>query len=399
MSGVKKIQTITLNSQLRTPNCILIVAGEASGDLHGSNLIKALKKIDPALTFYGIGGERMKSLGFNAIEDSRELAVVGISEVIFKLVRLYAAFNKLKKALDEKRPDVVVLIDFPDFNLHFAGEAKKRGIPIVYYISPQVWAWRKGRVKKIARLVDKMLVIFPFEVDIYKKAGVDVEYVGHPLTATVSCQLSKNDALAGLGIAQYPTVALLPGSRRHEIARLLPVMLEAAAMIKKEIKDVQFILPAAETIEDNFLKGFMSSNTQVKIIRGKLYESLKASDAAIVVSGTVTLETALMEIPMIIIYKLSFLTAVVGRIFVHVDNVGLPNIVAGRSIAPELIQENATPWAIAENTLKILKDKNERDKIISGLKEVVRKLGNRDASKRAAEVIYKVIKDDEKPIG
>ncbi|HKZ56385.1 MAG TPA: hypothetical protein VJ024_01665, partial [Thermodesulfovibrionales bacterium] len=176
MSGVKKIQTITPNSQLRTPNCILIVAGEASGDLHGSNLIKSLKEIDSSLVLYGIGGEKMKSLGFDTIKDSRELAVVGISEVFFKLGKLYSAFNKLRKAFDENRPQIVVLIDFPDFNLHVAKEAKKRGIPVVYYISPQVWAWRKGRVKKIARLVDKMLVIFPFEVDIYKKAGVDVEY-------------------------------------------------------------------------------------------------------------------------------------------------------------------------------------------------------------------------------
>ena len=388
MSGVKKIQTITPNSQLRTPNCILIVAGEASGDLHGSNLIKSLKEIDSSLVLYGIGGEKMKSLGFDTIKDSRELAVVGISEVFFKLGKLYSAFNKLKRVLDEKRPDVVVLIDFPDFNLHFAKAVKKRGIPIVYYISPQVWAWRKGRGKKIARLVDKMLVIFPFEVDIYKKAGVDVEYVGHPLAVTVSCQLSKNDALADIGMAQYPTVALLPGSRKHEIARLLPVMLEAAAMIKKEIKDVQFVLPAADTIENNFLMGFMSSNTQVKIVRGKLYEALKASDAAIAVSGTVTLETALMEIPMVIVYKLSFLTAIMGRIFVHINHAGLPNIVVGRRIVPELIQEDATPSAIAENSLRILKDKSERDKIISGLKEVGRKLGNRDASKNAAEKIY-----------
>src|SRR3989338_5622660 len=198
---------------------ILIIAGEASGDLHGSNLIKALQEIDPALKFYGVGGEKMKSLGFNDTADSMELAVVGISEVFLKLGKLYSAFNKLKKVLDEKRPDCVVLIDFPDFNIHVAKEAKKRGIPVIYYISPQVWAWRKGRVKKIARLVDKMLVIFPFEVDIYKKAGVDVEYVGHPLAVTVSCQLSKNDALADIGMAQYPTVALLPGSRKHEIAR------------------------------------------------------------------------------------------------------------------------------------------------------------------------------------
>ncbi|HLA50849.1 MAG TPA: lipid-A-disaccharide synthase, partial [Thermodesulfobacteriota bacterium] len=224
---------------------ILIIAGEASGDLHGSNLIKALQEIDPALKFYGVGGKKMKGAGFIAIEDSKNLAVVGISEVILKLGRLYAAFNKLKKALDEKRPDCVVLIDFPDFNIHVAKEAKKRGIPVIYYISPQVWAWRRGRVKKIARLVDKMLVVFLFELDIYKKAGMDVDYVGHPLAGIVSCRLSKEDALSSLSMGHGRVVALLPGSRRHEVERLLPIMLEAAAIIKREIKDIQFILPLA----------------------------------------------------------------------------------------------------------------------------------------------------------
>ncbi|MBI3399246.1 MAG: lipid-A-disaccharide synthase [Deltaproteobacteria bacterium] len=388
---------------------IFIVAGEASGDLHGSNLIKSLKEIDQSLVFYGIGGEKMKSLGFDAIEDSRELAVVGISEVFLKLGRLFTAFNKLKKALDERRPDVVVLIDYPDFNLHFAREAKKRRIPVIYYIGPQVWAWRKGRVKKIARLVDKMLVVFPFEVDIYQKAGVDVEYVGHPLSATVSSQFSKDGALAEFGMAQCQTVALLPGSRRDEVNRLLPVMLEAAAIIKREIKDIQFILPLADTIEQVFVEDIIrdvgceksffrlpSPTSCLRIVSGRLYEALRASDAAIVASGTATLETALMEIPMVIVYKLSFLTAIIGRIFVHIDDVGLPNIVAGRRIVPELIQEYATPSAIAENILRILKDKGEREKMISELKEVGKRLGKVDASRNAAEKIYKVTTQNSK---
>ncbi len=374
---------------------ILIVAGEASGDLHGSNLIKSLKEIDQSLLFYGIGGEKMKSLGFHAIEDSRELAVVGIAEVFLKLGKLYSAFSKLKRTLDEKRPDIVVLIDFPGFNLHVAKEAKKRKIPVVYYISPQVWAWKKGRVKKIARLVDKMLVVFPFEVDIYKKTGLDVEYVGHPLSAAVSCRLSKDDALAGLGMARHPTIALLPGSRRQEVLRLFPVILIAASLIAKEIKDVQFVLPAADTIEDSFLKGFINGNIPVKIVRGRLYDALRASDAAIVASGTATLETALMETPMVIVYKLSFLTAVLGKMFVHVRDVGLPNIIAGKRIAPELIQEDATPPAIAENILRILKDKAAREQMIYELKEVGKKLGKIDASRNAAEKIYQVIKESE----
>ncbi|MBI3754877.1 MAG: hypothetical protein HY265_01785 [Deltaproteobacteria bacterium] len=329
---------------------IFIVAGEASGDLHGSNLIKSLKEIDQSLVFYGIGGEKMKSLGFDAVEDSRELAVVGISEVFLKLGRLFTAFNKLKKALDER-----------------------------------------------------------IEVDIYQKAGVDVEYVGHPLSATVSSQFSKDGALAEFGMAQCQTVALLPGSRRDEVNRLLPVMLEAAATIKREIKDIQFILPLADTIEQVFVEDIIrdvgceksffrlpSPTSCLRIVSGRLYEALRASDAAIVASGTATLETALMEIPMVIVYKLSFLTAIIGRIFVHIDDVGLPNIVAGRRIVPELIQEYATPSAIAENILRILKDKGEREKMISELKEVGKRLGKVDASRNAAEKIYKVATQNSK---
>ncbi|MDP2683176.1 MAG: lipid-A-disaccharide synthase [Deltaproteobacteria bacterium] len=384
---------------------ILIVAGEASGDLHGSNLIKALKEIDPALRFYGVGGEKMKGVGFSAIEDSKNLAVVGISEVILKLGRLYAAFNKLKKALDENRPDIVVLIDFPDFNLHVAKEADKRGIPVIYYIGPQVWAWRRRRVKKIARLVDKMLVVFPFEEDIYKKAGMDVEYVGHPLAGIVSCRLSKEDALSSLSMGHGRVVALLPGSRRHEVERLLPVMLEAAAIIKREIKDIQFILPLADTIEQTFIEEIIKNSQsllttcrdrfEIAIVRGRLYEVLRASDAAIVASGTATLETALMEVPMVIIYKVSILTSIIGRMFVRVDYIGLPNIVAGKWIVPELIQENARPELIAKDILKFLGNRDTRNSVISELKEMGKKLGSGDASKKAAEEIYSFLKSQE----
>lgn len=370
---------------------ILIVAGEASGDLHGSNLIKSLKEIDPSLALYGIGGEKMQSLGFRAIEDSRDLAVVGISEVFLKLGKLYSAFNKLKKAMDENRPQVVVLIDFPDFNLHVAKEARKRKIPVVYYISPQVWAWRKGRVKKIARLVDKMLVVFPFEVDIYKKAGLDVEYVGHPLAGIVACPLSKNDALAALGLNSRPTVALLPGSRIHEVERLLPLMLGAADLIRQEMPDVQFVLPLADTIENRFLERFINGSIPIKIVRGKLYVALRASDAAIVASGTATLETALMEVPMVIVYKVSPITAHIGRLFVHVEHIGLPNIVAGKRIVPELIQEQARPELMAKEILSFLCDEAVKNKTVADLKEVDKKLGTWNGSKKAAEAVCKLL--------
>ena len=380
---------------------ILIVAGEASGDVHGANLIKALKEIDPSLVFYGVGGEGMKRLGFGAIEDSKELAVVGISEVFLKLGRLFSVFNRLKRRLDEKRPDAVVLIDYPDFNLHFAKEAKKRGIPIIYYICPQVWAWRKGRIKKISRLVNKALVVFPFEEELYRNAGIDVEYVGHPLSGIVFCRFSKEDALSSLGMGHGPVIALLPGSRRHEVERLLPAMLDACMLIKKEINDAQFVLPLADTIEKGFVEDIIRNfqfpipNSQFKatIVQNRIYEALKASDAAIVASGTATLEAAMMEVPMVITYKLSLLTAIIGRLFVRIERIGLPNIVAGKEIVPELVQRDATPAAIAQAVLRFLKDKDARNNVISELKEIRKKLGSGDASKKAAEAIYKIIRN------
>ncbi|MBI5892128.1 MAG: lipid-A-disaccharide synthase [Deltaproteobacteria bacterium] len=372
---------------------LLIVAGEASGDLHGSNLIKSILEIDPSIRLYGIGGSRMQSLGFNAVFDSKDLSVVGIVEVLAKLPTIKKAFDRLKNILDNDMPDAVVLIDYPDFNLRFAKEVKKRNIPVVYYISPQVWAWRKGRVKKIVRLVDKMLVIFPFEEKIYKDAGLDVEYVGHPLVDEVKCSLSKKEARERLEIEyDKKVIAIAPGSRESEISRIMPEILGAAKILKREIPDIEFILPLANTLTRDFIERFLK-DIPIKIFENKMYEVMRASDIAIVASGTATLETALMETPMVVVYKVSPITYWIGRMLVHVAHISLANIVAGKRIVPELLQNDANPSKIADEVLNILKNTDIYNNMTAGLKTVREKLGKGGASKNAAEAILKTLND------
>ncbi len=372
---------------------VFIVSGEASGDLHGSNLIKALKGTHPAITFIGMGGDRMREAGLNGL-DIKSISVVGVAEVIKRFNELLDVYRELKSRLDTERPDVAVFIDFPDFNLRLAKEARRLHIPVVYYISPQVWAWRKGRLKRIARLVDKMLVIFPFEVPLYEMENVDVEYVGHPLSDIVACELSTAEARDELGLSGGPVVALLPGSRVEEVERLLPLMVESAAILREKIRGISFLLPVAESLDmevvDRLLDGV---DLPVKPVRGRLYEILKASDAAIITSGTATLEAALMLVPMVIVYKLSAASYMIGRLLVDVRDVGLPNIIAGRRIVNEFIQEKARPESLANEILDILHDGERRSKMVEDLRLVRDRLGTGGASERAAASVLKILKE------
>lgn len=369
---------------------ILIVTGEASGDLHGSNLIKKLLAIDPSLRVYGVGGKKMREVGVEIVFDAGELAVVGISEVLRKAPSIFKAYKKLKKTLDSDRPDLVILIDYPGFNLRFAKEVKKRDIPIVYYISPQVWAWRKGRSQKIAELVDKMLVIFPFEVPIYEKYEMDVAYVGHPLLDEVKCRFNKEEILENLNLnPEATTVALIPGSRDEEITRLLPVMYEAASLIKEKIPDVQFVLPIANTLNLQFVRRFIEDGSvPVKVVENNFYEVLAISDCAVVTSGTATLEAAFMTVPMVIVYKVSPLTYIIGKALVKMDYISLPNIVAGKKIVPELIQDDASPERIAEEVMSIFGGQNYSEEMKARLQKVRGVLGKGGASERAANMVY-----------
>jgi lipid-A-disaccharide synthase len=372
---------------------ILIITGEASGDLHGANLVTEIRKQDASITCYGVGSKKMREAGVHMLADASEISVVGATEVLTHIGAIYRVYAGLKRFLKEKRPDLLILIDFPDFNIMLGRFAKKLDIPILYYISPQVWAWRKGRIKQIAGLVKTMIVVFPFEVELYQRAGVDVRYAGHPLTDVVTSSYSPAEARSSLGLdPARRTIALLPGSRKKEIASLLPDMLAAADLLKKQFCDLQFVLPVAPTLEQNFIEEHLAQyNVPVQLVDGRVYDVLRASDAAIVASGTATLETGLMAVPMVIVYRISRLSYWIGRLIVDVDHVGLVNIVAGKRLVPELIQHDATPENMAVTVSKMLSDPAYHKEITDGLAGVRAQLGAAGASTRAAAVVMELL--------
>jgi lipid-A-disaccharide synthase len=369
---------------------IMIVAGEASGDLHGGNLVQAMHQIDPSLRFYGIGGKKLKAAGVELIADSADMAVVGLTEVVSKLGMILKVMAQLKASLKADRPDLIILIDYPDFNLSLAKAAKKYGVRVFYYISPQVWAWRRGRIGKIKKIVDKMAVILPFEASLYNKAGVDATFVGHPLLDVVRAKYSREEALRRFGLREgITTVGILPGSRQSEVVRLLPEMLMAAEIIEKKLSSVQFVLPLADTLETHFVSNIIRQYPiKVKVIPDEIYDVIGCADIAMVASGTATLETALMGTPMIIIYKVSAPSYYVGKMVINVDHIGLVNIMAGKTIVPELIQEAAIPEAIAAEVIDILTNRERMDDIKTELSKIRDMLGSPGAAVRTARIAY-----------
>jgi lipid-A-disaccharide synthase len=372
---------------------IMIVAGEASGDLHGGNLVRSLRRIDPEIRFYGVGGKNLKDAGVKLIADSADMAVVGLTEVVFKLGMIWKVMSTLKASLREDRPDLLILIDYPDFNLPLAEAAKKHGVKVFYYISPQVWAWRKGRINKIKKIVNKIAVILPFEASLYKEAGMDAVFVGHPLLDVVKTKYTRKEALARFGLSEgVTTVGLLPGSRQSEVQRLLPAMLLAAGKIKEKIKTVQYVLPLADTLDSDFVAHIIAQQpVAVKIIPGETYDVLNCADIAIVASGTATLETALMETPMVIVYKVSKTSYSVGKMIINVNNIGLVNIIAGKTIVPELIQDEANPERIADEVISILENRERLEWIKAELSKIRGMLGSPGASDRAARLAYEML--------
>lgn len=378
------------------PRKVLIVAGEASGDLHGANLVHALRRLDPLLRFYGIGGKNLQEAGVDLVARSSEMAVVGLTEVSSKLGFILSVFFRLKKSLREEKPDLVILIDYPDFNLPLARAAKKRGVKVFYYISPQVWAWRKGRVQSIRKHVDRMAVIFPFEKSFYEEAGVQVSFVGHPLLDSAKRTCSREEARLKFGLdADGTTVAILPGSREGEVTRLLPVMLKAAERLQRTFPRIQFVLPLADTLDADLVEGIAAAHTvKIHIIKDSIYDVLGMSDAAMVTSGTATVETALMETPMVVVYKVSGFTYLVGRLLVDVKNIAMANIIAGKTIATELIQGDATPERIAKEVAEILGNDIKRETMIRELKQVRERLGSPGGAERAAKLAYQLLETD-----
>lgn len=370
-----------------------MIAGEASGDLHGSHLVKEMLSLDPTLQFYGVGGKKMKNEGVELIADSKEMAVVGITEVLLKLKRIYQIYRKLKNSLTSNSPSLVILIDYPDFNLRFAREAKKKNIPIVYYISPQVWAWRKGRIKKIGRLIKKMIVIFPFEKKIYEEAQIDVDFVGHPLLDAIRSQFSREEAFQQFSLSSgVTTIGLLPGSRMNEVKRHLPPMIKAIPLISKQINPVQFIIPVAPGLDLGEVQNLVGSKREnIRVVENNIYDVMRISDVVIVASGTATMEAAIMGAPMIVVYRVSPLTYLLGKMLIKVKNIGMVNIIAGKTVVPELIQKDVTPEKITSAVVQILENPSKQEEIKKELNSLKEKIGKSGASFRAAQIIISLL--------
>ena len=388
--GVRIIRTY---ADLRDFKLVVIVAGEASADLHGSNLVKAIRALDSGVIFCGIGGEKMKKAGVKTFFSSSEMAVVGLTEVFSRLHTIVRASIRLKSILKNERPDLLVLIDYPDFNIHIARTAKRFKIPVLYYISPQIWAWRSGRIRKIARRVDRMAVILPFEEELYKQRFVKADYVGHPLLDVDSSDVNKEQIKIKLGAGEYhPVVGLLPGSRKEEIKNLLPVMVHAAEIMTLQYPDIRCCLPLAETIPPDLIYPIVEkSPIEIKIFRRNISQVLGICDVALVASGTATLETAIMGIPMVIVYKVSPSSYWMGKIVIKVPHIGLPNLVAGEEVVPELIQSEVTANRLAHEALTILQHDDIRKNMIKKLQGIRQILGSGGASDRTAKIALKMM--------
>ena len=367
---------------------VAIVAGEASGDLHGSNLVKAMRRLNPGIVFCGIGGKKMERAGVKILTSSSEMAVVGLTEALYRLQTIAKASRKLKSILKTNRPDLIILIDYPDFNIHIAKTAKRFHIPVLYYISPQVWAWRKGRVRKIARRIDHMAVVLPFEEAFYSHRGMRVDYVGHPLMDTCPQDLDPEQVVGTLELNRsYPVVGMLPGSRREEIRGLLPVMVKAGEILRRHYPGIRFLLPLAQTIDPEFVQPFIDHTTvNIRVIKRDIYEALSVCNLALVASGTATLQTAIMGVPMVVVYKVSPISYWMGKMIVKVPYISLVNLVAGEEVVPELIQDNAIPERLAKEALTILGDEAVREDMIEKLREVKEGLGRGGASEKTAAI-------------
>lgn len=367
----------------------LIVTGEASGDLHGAKLIQAALELDLNLKFFGVGGKRMAAAGCEILIPAEDLAVMGVVEVLARFAVIRKAFRSLTKILQgEERPDLVILIDYPGFNLRLAKVAKAAGVPVLYYISPKVWAWRKGRIHTIAERVDTLAVIFPFEPEIYQGLGLNVEYVGNPLLDEQGSSCDRGAYLHRHGLdPTRPVVGLFPGSRQNELKYIFATLVESAARLRQARPELQFLLPVAPSLSKAELQQRLSgSNLPVVLVEDNIYDTAAACDAIISVSGTVTLQIALAGTPMVIIYKAAPLSYAIGKRLVRIEHFGLPNIVAGRGIVRELLQDGANPEAISSEILRLLEDQSYNRDQRKGLESVRQRMGTPGCSARVARI-------------
>jgi lipid-A-disaccharide synthase len=375
---------------------LLVVTGETSGDHHGAGVVEALLGIDAGIQVSAVGGDALNRAGARLLFHSKHLAVVGVMEVLSKFSHIWRAYQILKQTIAREKPSLLLLIDYPDFNLRVAKLAKRHQVPVLYYISPQIWAWRQGRAKKIARIVDKMAVIFPFEVPFYEQVGLEAHFVGHPLMDQEILMSDPEDAVKRFGLEKKtPIIGLLPGSRPGEVTKLLPDLLDAAVIILREMPDAGFILPLAPGLDRDVVDMLIRSRKiPVTVVEGQFHEAVNVCDLALVVSGTATLETALLAKPMVIIYKVAPLTYTIGRMLVDVESIGLANIVAGKKIVPELIQHEGTPARIAATALKIIKDPELARRMRAELTRVRGMLGEKGAAEQVAKLAYDMMNTD-----
>jgi lipid-A-disaccharide synthase len=373
---------------------ILFSAGESSGDQHAANMFLELKKHQPDIKGFGMGGAKMVQAGIDIRYDSTGIAVIGVVEVIKHYGEIRRALKLMQQIVSTERPDLLVCVDYKEFNLKLARYAKQLGIKVLFYVSPQVWAWRPGRVKVYGKAIDMMAVIFPFETAYYDAENVPVRYVGHPSVDKVHPQHGKAEDMTHFGLDEKkPVVGLLPGSRANEIKRMLPVMMGAAEKLQAGLPGIQFILPQADSIGDDLLEDYMSqSPIEITVIKNQPYDVIQCCDVVMTTSGTATLEIALLTVPMVITYKLATFTYWLGRWLVNTPFIGLPNIVLGKGIVKELIQHEATPDNLAAEVKRILTDKAYADEMRDNLSQVKKQLGQGGGSKNMAELALEMLK-------
>lgn len=374
---------------------IMFSAGEASGDMHGAKLAEMMKRQDPSVELIGMGGEKMEEAGVRIVYDIKNLGFIGVGEIIRKIPFFFRLRDFLIQTMIDEKPDVLVCIDYPGFNMRLIKKAKEAGIAVVYYILPTIWAWHKSRGNTIAQYTDLAISLFPFEANMYRDMGTNVVYKGHPLVDTVHAAMSRDEAIAYFGLdAQKQTVLLMPGSRMQEVQGLLPTMLAAAEEIHQAVPQVQFLLPRASTIERSVLEQLIGERSiPIHIGESHVYDMMEVSTAAIAASGTATLETALMGLPTLLVYRVSSLTYWLSKLLVHIDNIGLPNIIMGRRIMPELWQDDVTADRIADVVVPMLTDTARHDALQKAMADVRSTMGSAGAVQRIAETILEFAKE------
>ena len=374
---------------------IMLSAGEASGDLHGANLAEALKAVDPQVELIGMGGEQMRKAGVRIVYDIKNLGVIGIGEIIKKIPFFYKLRTFLVNTMKEEKPDALVCIDYPGFNMKLIEKAKEAGIPVIYYILPTIWAWHKSRGNVIAEYTDLAVSLFPFEAEMYKKMGTNVVYGGHPLLDTVKPSMSKDEAYSFFGLQQgKKTVLFMPGSRVQEVQSLYGKMLAAGKLLQDKVEGLQFMVPKASTIDRHMLEeAAREANLEVHIGEERVYDMMNIADAAICASGTATLETALMGVPTLLVYRVNALTYWLSKILVHLDSIGLPNIISGHRIMPEVWQDEVTPENIEAAVLPWLVDAAAAEEARHLMAGVRCQMGEAGAVRRTAEIISEFVKE------